>query len=41
MATPKPKAGEKIKLHAWIARGGSPKDFRGAVKGAVVNGKKK
>lgn len=33
----KPKKG--MKLHKWIATGGKPKDFKGAVEGAVANKK--
>ena len=40
MATKKPKKGEKIKLHQWIARGGNPKEFKGATANAVANKKK-
>lgn len=35
----KPKAG--MKLHKFIATGGKPSQFKGAIAGAVVNGKKK
>jgi hypothetical protein len=34
----KPKEG--MKLHTQIALGKKPKDFKGAIKGAVVNKKK-
>jgi hypothetical protein len=36
----KPKSREKLPLHQFIATGGNPKDFKGAVKNAVVNKKK-
>lgn len=37
----KAKAKVGMKLHKQIALGKSPKDFKGAVKGAVVKAKKK
>lgn len=35
----KPKKG--MKLHKWIATGGKPKDFKGALDNAVANKEKK
>ncbi len=37
----KAKSKKGMKLHTFIATGGKPKDFKGAVDGAVVNRKKK
>lgn len=37
----KPTAGEKIKLHQFVARGGKPKDFKGATANAVAKPTKK
>ena len=34
------KPREKMPLHQFIATGGKPKDFKGAVKNAVANKKK-
>ena len=31
----KPKKGEKIRLHEWIARGGKPADFEGCAESAT------
>ena len=37
----KAKPKEKVKLHKFIALGGKPKDFKGAVANAIANKKKK
>ena len=37
----KPKKGEKMKLHQWIARGGKPEDYEGATENAVEEAKEK
>ncbi len=41
MATLKSKPKPKMKLHKFIALGGKPKDFKGALPNAVVNRKGK